>query len=152
MVEAILNRRPITHVSSDPRDIEALTPADILYPGVRRHSSVNLLPPLMVSGEEYNSTWRKVRLLAENWWKSWRNDYISSLKERQKWSNSRENLKKDQLVLVVDENQPRDVWKLARVTDVRSDGEHTRSAIVKLPNGKLFERDVSMLVQLELGE
>ena len=93
-----------------------------------------------------------MRSLAENWWNSWRNDYISTLKERQKWNNSKENLKKDQLVLVVDENQPRDVWKLARITDVRSDGEHTRSAIVKLPNGKLYERDVSMLVRLELGE
>ena len=75
---------------------------------------------------------------------------MNSLKERQKWNNSRKNLEKNQLVLMVDENQPRDVWKIARITDVRSDGTHTRSAIVKLPNGKLFERDISMLVQLEL--
>ena len=75
---------------------------------------------------------------------------MNSLKERQKWNNSRKNLEKNQLVLMVDENQPRDVWKIARITDVRSDGSHTRSAIVKLPNGKLFERDISKLVQLEL--
>ena len=75
---------------------------------------------------------------------------MNSLKERQKWNNSRKNLEKNQLVLLVDENQPRDVWKLARITDVRSDGSHTRSAIVKLPNGKLFERDISMMVELEL--
>ena len=77
---------------------------------------------------------------------------MNSLKERQKWNNSRKNLEKNQLVLLVDENQPRDVWKLARITDVRSDGTHTRSAIVKLPNGKLFERDISMLVELELED
>ena len=39
-VEGILNRRPITYVSSDIQDFGALTPADFLYPGVVMHSSV----------------------------------------------------------------------------------------------------------------
>ena len=151
VVEAILNRRPITHVSTDPRDIEELSPADVLYPGVRRHSSVNILPPAMITGEEYNSSWKRVRTISETWWCRWRDDYVQSLKERQKWSNSQKNLEINELVLLVDENQPRDVWRIARITDVRSDGTHTRSAIVKLPNGKLFERDVSKIVRLELG-
>ena len=91
-----------------------------------------------------------MRTLTETWWGLWKNDYINSLKERQKWNNSRKNLEKGELVMLVDENLPRDVWRIARITDVKSDGTHTRSAIVKLPNGKLFERDISKMVRLEL--
>jgi hypothetical protein len=33
-VEGIMNRRPLTYVSADHKDLEVLTPANFLYPGV----------------------------------------------------------------------------------------------------------------------
>ena len=44
-VEGIMNRRPLTYMSSDHRDLDVLTPADFLYPGVSVHTSVHILPP-----------------------------------------------------------------------------------------------------------
>ena len=61
-----------------------------------------------------------------------------------------DNLQRDQVVLMVDENQPRDCWRIARVTDTRERDGHVRTALVKLPNGKIFERDITKLVLLEL--
>ena len=150
VVEGILNRRPITQVSSDERDVDALSPSDLLYPGTRAHSSINIVPPSSISAEEFKKGWRQARGLVQIFWGKWLNSYLSSLKERQKWNNSMDNLQKDQIVLMTDENQPRDCWKIARVTDVRGEGNHVRTALVKLPNGKVFERDVTKLVYLEL--
>ena len=44
-IEGIVNYRPITHVSADPRDVGALTPMQILCPGVTITASANILPP-----------------------------------------------------------------------------------------------------------
>ena len=56
----------------------------------------------------------------------------------------------DDIVLLVDENQPRDCWRIGRVTDVQKKDGHVRAALVRLPNGKIFERDITKLVHLEL--
>jgi len=150
VVEGILNRRPITKVSCDGKDVDALSPSDLLYPSTRAHSSINVVPPSTLSGEEFEKGWKKARSLTQAFWKKWSSSYLNSLKERQKWSNSSINLQENDIVLMVDENQPRDCWRIARVTDVRGEGGHIRTALVKLPSGKIFERDVTKLVHLEL--
>ena len=150
VVEGILNRRPITKVSCDDKDVDALSPSDLLYPSKRAHSSINVIPPSTLSGQDFEKGWRRARSLIQIFWKKWSSSYLNSLKERQKWSNSFVNLREDDIVLMVDENQPRDCWRIARVTDVRGEGGHVRTALVKTPNGKSFERDVTKLVHLEL--
>ena len=43
--EGILNSRPITPVSSDPNDFNALSPNSFLNPGVVATESAQILPP-----------------------------------------------------------------------------------------------------------
>ena len=150
VVEGILNRRPITRVSCDAKDVDALSPSDLLYPGIGSRSNVCVVPPTSISGSDFKASWKKSRGLVQKFWARWNLDYLNSLKERQKWHNSYDNLKKDQIVILVDENQPRDSWKIGRITDVLEKDGHVRAALVKLPNGKIFERDISKLVHLEL--
>ncbi|KAL0196748.1 hypothetical protein M9458_005288, partial [Cirrhinus mrigala] len=61
-VEAILNDRPITKVSEDPNDLEALTPNHILPPGLFEKSDLYI-----------KRRWRQVQYVAELFWKrgSW---------------------------------------------------------------------------------
>ena len=150
VVEGILNRRPITKVSCDEKDLDALSPSDLLYPGVKTHSSINIVPPAAMSADDLRSAYKRVRGLVGAFWSRWYLDYVNSLKERQKWYNSMDNLMKDQIVLMVDQNQPRDCWRVGRVLDVQGSDGHVRTASIKLPNGKVFERDISKLVYLEL--
>ena len=150
VVEGILNRRPITRVSCDAKDIDALSPSDLLYPGINTHSSICIVPPTSISGSDFKESWKKSRGLVQNFWARWNLDYLNSLRDRQKWHNSYDNLKKDDIVLLVDENQPRDCWRIGRITDVHEKDGHVRAALVKLPNDKIFERDITKLVHLEL--
>ena len=63
-VEKILNDRPITPVSDDPKDLEALTPNHILL--LRRNPSSS--PDLFDESDRFKARWKHVRLLANEFW------------------------------------------------------------------------------------
>ena len=46
-----------------------------------------------------------------------------------------QDLRIDQLVLIVDELKTRDQWQVGRILEVEGDDGHVRQARVKLPNG-----------------
>ena len=58
--EKILNDRPITSVSSDPQDFEALTPNHILL--LLRNASV--CPDVFEESDKFKERWKRVHLLA----------------------------------------------------------------------------------------
>ena len=149
-VEAILNFRPITQVSDDPNDMEALSPAGILYPGVKLTTSAAILPPAPPGGESLRYSFQKARALVDAFWKRWVQEYVVTLRNRQKWLGTKGDLVEGQLVLMVDEVKSRDQWKLARVISVTGDESHKRTIEVKTANGKTFKRDVSKVVPLEI--
>ena len=151
-VEAIINFRPITKVSDDPRDPEALTPAHLLYPGVKLTNSVCALPPAPPGGEVLRYSFQRARSLVDAFWKRWSNDYLSTLRERQKWNKSKDDLKVGQIVLLVDEVKSRNDWKLGRVKSVSGDDTHIRTVEVQTGagNSRTFKRDITKVVALEL--
>ena len=60
-------------------------------------------------------------------------------------------MKEGDLVLVVDEQQPRSMWKLARVTKAEAEvDQHVRKATVKTADKKTLLRDRESLVLLEM--
>ena len=71
-----LNSRPITHVSSDEGDIEALTPNYLLL--LRANPSFE---DANVSNREVNSTklWRQSQALANFFWRRFSKEYLPSL-------------------------------------------------------------------------
>ena len=74
------------------------------------------------------------------------------LHERKKWTKVRENLKINDLVLIVEPTVARNEWRLARIVDVESADGLVRKATVKRADGKLLLRDRSKIVALELDE
>ena len=103
------------------------------------------------STADWRSDFKKAQSRVNSFWNSWSKDYLSLLHNRSKWRVTREELKQDELVLVVDKLSPRSTWKMARV--VRADAEvdeHVRKALVRLANGKTVLRDRSSLVRMEL--
>ena len=146
-VESIVNGRPITKVSDDPRDYNALTPNHLLL--LRGGSA---MPPGAFSREDSYSCrrWRQVQYLCNLFWRRWTRDYLPSLQERQKWNKPQRNLAVNDIVLILDENTPRSIWPLGRVIEVysnRGDGL-VRSAKVKTRSTELV-RPVDKIVLLE---
>ena len=51
---------------------------------------------------------------------------------------------------MVDENAPRDQWKLGRIETIAPEGDRVRKVSVKTASGKSYERHITKLVALEM--
>ncbi|CAB0000027.1 unnamed protein product [Nesidiocoris tenuis] len=112
-IEAVVNSRPITQVSSDPNDLQALTPGHFLM----QRPAFALVGP---EPENLNITkrWKLVQKLLHSFWDRWRKDYLGGLQTRSKWTKEFNNLKVDDLVIMKEPNLSPSQWKMARITKV----------------------------------
>ena len=141
-VESILNGRPITTISSDPRDQEPLTPNHLLL--LRSEPS---MPPGLFRKENLLSRrrGRQVQYLADIFWNRWTKKYLPLLQSRQKWLRPRSNLAVEDVVLLAVENSHHNSWPLGKVVEVFPDSKGlVRRAKVKVKSG-ILERPVDKL-------
>ena len=147
--EGILNSRPITHVSNDAGDIEALTPNHFLL--LRANPSYE---DAEVSDREINSTkmWQQSQALASFFWRRFTKEYLSSLTERKKWKEKKQNLKEGDVVLVTEPNQPQGVWPLGRIVSTHpgQDGL-VRAVTVRTQLGE-YKRPITKLCLVQEAE
>lgn len=114
-VEFIMNNRPIVAASDDPADLEALTPNHLLL----QRKATGLPLGVFVKEDHFGrKQWRKVQYLTDIFWKRWISEYLPTLTEREKWLKDQRNVRAGDLVLIVEENVPRNKWNLDRVTEV----------------------------------
>ncbi|XP_077864285.1 uncharacterized protein LOC144349654 [Saccoglossus kowalevskii] len=77
-VESIINGRPITVISDDPNDYEALTPNHLLL----LHTNQSLPPGMFSKNDTYvHRRWRQVQYLADIFWLRWVKEYLPLLQE-----------------------------------------------------------------------
>ena len=150
-IEAIMNRRPLTQISTDSRDSKAITPMDLLCPAtpsVDRRIFVGAANADAVNGMK--NSWRQAQCRVNQFWKAFKRDYLTTLHSRSKWRKSKENLKKDDLVILVDETVERHRWKMGRIQKTFQSGPHVRRVEVKKGDGKVVLRDRTKVVKLEM--
>ena len=126
-VSAVINSRPLTLESfSDPNFPEPLTPNHLLT----MKTKLIVSPPSEFQREDLYSVkrWRRTQYLVDQFWSRWKSEYTHWLQSRSKWVRPKRNLKIGDVVILKDEAQPRNLWRVARVADVKvsSDG-HVRS-------------------------
>ncbi|XP_053391449.1 uncharacterized protein LOC128554225 [Mercenaria mercenaria] len=147
-IEAILNDRPITYTSSNIEDMEPLTPAHLLYG--RRMTSLPYYDIETETGmasiqSDQSILTRRAKIQANiinHFWKRWRTEYLTSLREYHKTTGSNERSIRAGDVVQVHDEGPRLRWKLAG-----NDGL-VRAAKIKTVNG-LTTRPVVKLYPLE---
>ena len=111
-VTAILNNRPLVPVSVDPHNPLVLTPNMLLTQKVETD-----VPPFheLDLKDMYVSSWKHVQVIAQQFWKRWHSEYLHLLQQRRKWTNSKENLQIDDVVLLREKEAHRNDWSMCVV-------------------------------------
>lgn len=140
-MEAIFSNRPIITTSSGPSDLEPLTPIHILL-----QNSQPVLPPGKFSKDDSYSRrrWKQIQYLADLFWKSWTQEYLTLMQERQKWSNVKKNFNPGDIVVTVDPTSPRSSWPLGRILETRPDSKGLVSSVkIKTKTGRYLTSNQS---------
>ncbi|XP_053687258.1 uncharacterized protein LOC128736793 [Sabethes cyaneus] len=148
-IEACLNSRPLTPLSSDPNDLAVLTPGHFL---VQRPITSIAEPTLDEIPENRLSMWQKTQNFVQMIWKKWSTQYLSDLHNRTKWTRQRDNLRIGTMVLLKEENLPPLRWLLGRVIQVHTGNDgNVRVAVVKTKDG-IYERGISKICVLPIRD
>ncbi len=118
VVEGILNTRPISVLSHDVRDPEALTPAHFLaVPPYRQ------LAPLPNTDWSPKTEWRRLQQALDDLWARFCKELQDDIQLQKKWHHRQTNLEVDDVVVVLDK-KVRGVWPLGRIvrTEPSRDG------------------------------
>ncbi|CAI5683011.1 unnamed protein product [Oreochromis niloticus] len=117
---AIVNSRPLSVDGiNDPHALELLTPNHLIM----MKTKVALPPPGVFVKEDLYATKRRrrVQYLIEQFWGRWKREYLLNISTRQKWHLPRRNLKVNDIVVIKDDNLPRNHWQLGRVVETFQD-------------------------------
>ena len=158
-IEAFLNNRPLTYVSSESDDPNPLTPAHLLY-----GRTIITLPRISVEeGEiddpDYGNTsrpelTRRLKLqsqLLKHFWSRWRHDYLTSLREFHKVTGNNSQQVSVGDVVVVHSEGPRLSWRLAVVKQlIKGNDGMIRAAHIRTSSGET-SRPITKLYPLEIS-
>ncbi|KAL7724584.1 hypothetical protein ACLKA6_010161 [Drosophila palustris] len=109
-VEAILHSRPLTPLSGDPNDGEALTPGHLLIGQPLRSQPQGSEPDTPSSGISCSRRWQLLSMLRQRFWRAWSKDYVHSLQPRGKWTAEQPNTH--------EVNTPPQRWTTGRIVEV----------------------------------
>jgi len=114
-VEGIINSRPLAIDNVCDPESELLTPNHLL---TLKSKAVMPPPGVFQKNDIYcRRRWRVVQHLANEFWCRWRKEYLSNLQTRQKWTNIKRNFQVGDVVLLKEENIPRNIWPIARIIE-----------------------------------
>ena len=130
-VECIINSRPLTVPSSDPGDLDPLTPSHLLT----MTSKIVMPPPgnFQKTDVYLRRRWKRVQYLSNVFWSRWRKEYVQSLQ-------------RGDLVLIADDQLPRHRWNMARVVDVHPDSKGRVRSVKVATATTTLERPIQKLV------
>ena len=157
-VEAAINSRPLTFVSSEPDAPLPLRPIDFLQPWAIVEDS----PEFPVDMDDAStagrlmSNWETTQALLDRFWNRWSKEYLLTLRERSGWKHRNHGTTPDQkpqvgdVVLVEEDRRPRNLWTIGRIIELLKSKDVTRNAKVKTSDGRLQSRPINKLYPLEV--
>ncbi|XP_058839748.1 uncharacterized protein LOC131695296 [Topomyia yanbarensis] len=148
-IEATLNSRPLTPISNDTSDFEALTPGHFL---IQRPLTAVSEPSLEDVPENRLTIWQRSQDVVQRIWKKWSTQYLSDLHNRTKWTRQRDNIFVGTMVLIKDDNLPPLKWRLGRVSNIVSGADgNIRVVAIRTKDG-LYERGISKVCVLPIRD
>ncbi|XP_037816099.1 uncharacterized protein LOC119606603 [Lucilia sericata] len=146
-IESVLNSRPISPMSEDPDDLQALTPSHFL-----RGAPLVFAPEIPPDNLSLLNRWERLKALHHKFGQRWKNDYLQELHKRYKWQNPRRDLQTGDFVIIKDELLPPCDWRLGRIEAVHvGRDKRVRVADVRTSSG-VVTRPIVKLCMLPLCE
>ncbi|XP_060860373.1 uncharacterized protein LOC132937571 [Metopolophium dirhodum] len=144
-IEGVLNSRPLQPLSSDPNDLEALTPGHFL-----------IGQPLLAIPEENVidvvtnrlRRWELIRQALQSFWRRWSHEYLQTLQGRKKWFQQMENLAVGDLVAIHTPNHPPMSWQLGRIMEVHPGPDNVIRVVTIRTTDGIFKRPVVKVTKL----
>nr|XP_049467061.1 uncharacterized protein LOC125908380 [Anopheles coluzzii] len=146
--EAMINSRPLTYVPLDPENQEAITPNHFL---LGSSSGVKQQPVLPTNyRDSLKGNWKLAQHMLDGIWRRWIKEYLPVISRQSKWFENVREIRKGDLVLVVD-GTIRNQWKKGIVERIMAgpDG-HIRQAWVRTNTGAV-RRPVAKLALLDIA-
>lgn len=130
-VTYLINSRPLSSCDLTDKEVTPISPNLLLT----MKTNLVFSPPGEFTSEATYSKkqWKRVQMLAQQFWDRWAKTYLNDLQSRQKWVSPKQNLTEGAIVLVVNEQTARGEWPLGRVVSTKvSDDGLVRSVRVQL--------------------
>ena len=162
VVETV-NARPLVYVSDDINSSITLTSAHFLtvnpntgIPELEYNSNDPDYNPYESTAEKLLQVWKKGQRLLNAFWKTWRDEYLLSLRERTQSKLKSGRVQSEFSVNIGDvvslkEDVPRGCWRLGKATRfIPSLDGNVRSAAVLLSSGRTVRRPLNLLYPVEV--
>jgi hypothetical protein len=144
-VAAIINNRPLcVDTLEDPSAPFPLTPNHLL---TIKPDPIYPCPGDFTDADGYSSKrWKRVQYLVGQFWARWRTEYLASLQPRRKWFTAKDAVRVGMLVVLMDENLARGLWKTGKIVALHqgSDGL-VRSVDLMVASPQSGRRDVRIV-------
>lgn len=114
-VEAVLNSRPLTPLTTDPADLDYLSPGHFLI-----GQPLLAVPPRVSFESRINLTqlWKLLDQYHQSFWRRWSTEYLTSLQGRSKWTIEAPNVRVNDMVVIIDNQSLPLTWRLGRILEV----------------------------------
>ena len=93
--------------------------------------------------------WQVIQKIANKFYERFISEYLPQLQIRSKWTTTKENLKTNDLVLIMEEDAPRGKWPMGIVTAVEQSSDGCVRAATVRSGDKEKRRPIHKLVLLE---
>lgn len=149
-IESCLNSRPLSPLSTDPTDLNPLTPGHFLIGTALTTLPSHDLRDLKVTRL---NRYQLIQQMVQHFWQRWQREYTHHLQQRHKWqSPTISKIAVNSLVIIKEDNLAPLQWSMGRIIQVHpgSDGM-IRVATIKTSTGTI-KRPVTKLCILPLEE
>ena len=150
-IEAILNSRPLTPLSSDPNDLLPLTPGHFLI-----GSPLTSFPQTDLRDIQIGrlSSWQHAQQMRQHFWTRWQKEYLNHMISRSKWQTNKDQsiIQVGTLIVLKEDNLPPMNWKLGRIVEVHPGQDNIVRIVTVRTSTGTYTRNVNRLCPLPIVE
>ena len=87
-----------------------------------------------------------------HFWSRWVREYLTLLQKRQKWSYPTKNFAEGDIVIIADDNLPRNAWSLGLIIETRTDKRGLVRSVKVRTSTTILDRPITKLCLLHASE